>query len=90
MEIFGLLFIMVLDKLIPNNDGFHIFNFSRVNNYFASVVGIEIDEDNTLWLATGEGLVKIKDKELEKSPPLTVYITKMLSPDSSYPLQAKN
>lgn len=87
---FWVAFYHGLDKLIPYNGGYHIFNFSKVNNYFASIVGIETDEDNILWLATGEGIVKIKDGELEKTPPLPVYITKVLSPDSIYSFHAKN
>ena len=86
---FWIAFYYGLDKLIFLNDSFHVFNFSRVNNYFASITGIETDDDNTLWLATGEGLVKIKDGELEKTPPLPVYITKIFSADSTYPLHAK-
>ncbi len=87
---FWLAFYHGLDKLIPNKGGFRIFNFSRVNNYFASIVGIEIGDGNQLWLATGEGIVKIKDGELEKTPPLPVYITKVSSPDSMYSFQAKS
>lgn len=82
-------FYQGLDKLIFQDSSFHIFNFSRVNNYFASIVGMETDEDHLLWLATNEGLVKITDGEMEKLPPLPVYITKVFSPDSVYPLTAK-
>ena len=83
---FWIAFYQGLDKLIPVNDSFRIFNFSRINNYFASIIGMETGEDHSLWLATGEGLVHITDGEMEKSPPLPVYITKVSSPDSIYPL----
>jgi ligand-binding sensor domain-containing protein len=85
---FWIAFYQGIDKLIPSDSGFHIFNFSRVNNFFASVIGIEIAEDHTLWLATGEGLVHIADGEIEKLPPLPVYITKVSSPDSIYNMNA--
>ncbi len=81
-------FYQGLDKLIPQDSSFRIFNFSRVNNYFTSVVGMEMDADGSIWLATGEGLTHIVDGEMEKLPPLPVYITKVFSPDSVYPLYA--
>jgi ligand-binding sensor domain-containing protein/putative methionine-R-sulfoxide reductase with GAF domain len=83
---FWIAFFQGLDKLIPQNNKFQIFNFSRVNNFFTSVIGMEIDEDNLLWLATAEGIVRIKDGELEKSSPLPVYINRIYSSDTTYPL----
>ena len=83
-------FYQGLDKMIPKGNSFRIFNFSRVNNYFASIIGIQTDEDHSLWLATGEGLTHIKDGEMEKLPPLPVYITKVFSADSVYPLTVDN
>ena len=85
---FWIAFSQGIDKLIPKNNKFRIFNFSRVNNFFTSVIGMEIDEDNLLWLATGEGIVRIRDGELEKSPPLPVYITKIYSSDTTWPLHS--
>jgi len=82
-------FYQGLDKLIVTNTGFRIFNFSRVNNYFTSIIGMETDEEHILWLATNDGLVKIKDGEMEKVPPLPAYITKVFSPDSMYALTEK-
>ncbi|HSN61946.1 MAG TPA: two-component regulator propeller domain-containing protein, partial [Ferruginibacter sp.] len=83
-------FYQGLDKIIPKENSFRIFNFSRINNYFASIIGMQTDEDRSLWLATGEGLTHIEDGELEKMPPLPVYITKVFSADSVYPLTANN
>ena len=80
---FWIAFYQGLDKLIPGKNGFDIFNFSRVNNYFTSMIGILTDEDNSLWLATGEGLVHIYDGELEKMAALPVYITRVQAGDSS-------
>ncbi|MEO7044689.1 MAG: histidine kinase, partial [Ferruginibacter sp.] len=85
---FWIAFFQGLDKLIPKNNKFQIFNFSRVNNYYASILGMETGENNILWLATREGIVKIKDGELENSPSLPVYITRIYSSDSAYPLRA--
>ncbi|MBC7866313.1 MAG: histidine kinase, partial [Gloeobacteraceae cyanobacterium ES-bin-316] len=78
-----------LDKLIAQDSGFRVFNFSRVNNYFASIVGMQTDTDHSIWLATNEGLAHITDGQFEKNPPLPVYITKVFSADSSYPLNEK-
>ncbi len=77
-------FYQGLDKIITTGSSYRIFNFSRVNNYFTSIVGMETDEDHLLWLATNDGLVKITDGETEKIPPLEVYITQVFSPDSIY------
>ena len=81
---FWIAFYQGFDKLIPRNNSFDIFNFSRVNNYFTSMIGMLTDEDNTLWLATGEGLVHIVDGELEKTAALPVYITRVQAGDSSF------
>ncbi len=81
---FWVAFYQGLDKLIPDKNAFRIFNFSRVNNYFTSIVGLYADADKSLWLATGEGLTHINDGELEKTPPLPVYITKVQYGDSSF------
>ncbi|MFS8082342.1 MAG: two-component regulator propeller domain-containing protein [Ginsengibacter sp.] len=80
-------FFQGLDKLVLRNNKFDIFNFSRIHNYFASILGIEIEDNNTLWLATREGIVKIRDSHLEESPPLKVYITKIYTSDSTFPIQ---
>ncbi|MEO6541217.1 MAG: two-component regulator propeller domain-containing protein, partial [Ferruginibacter sp.] len=83
-------FYLGLDKLIVSGNRFRIFNFSRVNNYFTPIIGMETDDEHILWLATNDGLVKIKDGETEKVPPLPVYITKVFSPDSIYSLTGRN
>lgn len=81
-------FYQGLDKLIPKNDGYKIFNFSRVNNFFTSITGMETDDGNLLWLATAEGIVRIRDGELEKLSPLPVYITKIYRSDSTWPIHS--
>ncbi|MEO7983074.1 MAG: two-component regulator propeller domain-containing protein [Bacteroidota bacterium] len=78
-----------LDKLIQQNSFYRVFNFSRVNNFYGTVTNMITGKDHSLWLATKEGLVHITDGQMEKLPPLPVYITKVSSPDSVYLLQAK-
>jgi ligand-binding sensor domain-containing protein/putative methionine-R-sulfoxide reductase with GAF domain len=86
---FWIAFFQGLDKLVLKNNKFEIFNFSRINNYYASILGMETDENNILWLATREGIVRIKDAQLERLPPLPVHITKIYASDTTYPLNAK-
>ncbi|MBC7875045.1 MAG: histidine kinase [Ferruginibacter sp.] len=78
-----------LDKLIQQDSSYKVFNFSRVNNFFGTVTSVVTGKDHSLWLATYEGLVHITDGEMEKLAPLQVYITKIFSPDSIYPLNGK-
>lgn len=79
-----LAFFQGLDKLVLQDTTYRIINFSRVSNYYASVSNMIVDDDNSLWLATAEGLAHIKDGKMEKLPPTPVYITKVSSPDSLY------
>lgn len=83
-------FYQGLDKLIAEGTSFRVFNFSKVNNYYASVIGMETDSARSIWLATGEGLAHITDGNMEKFAPLPVYITSINTPDSTYPLNANN
>ncbi len=85
---FWIAFYQGLDKLLPKKNSFQIFNFSRVNNFFTSIIGMEIDNDNLLWLATAEGIIRIKDGEMEKLYALPVYITKVYSSDSTFALHS--
>ena len=81
-------FFQGLDKLVVRNNKFDIFNFSRIHNYFASILGLEIEDSNTIWLATREGIVKIKDSHLEELPPLPVYITKIYAADTTFAIRS--
>ncbi|MEO6869565.1 MAG: two-component regulator propeller domain-containing protein, partial [Ginsengibacter sp.] len=85
---FWIAFFQGLDKLVLRNNKFEIFNFSRIHNYFASILGMEIDDSNILWLATREGIVRVKDNHLEDSPPLPVYITKIYASDTTFLIQS--
>ncbi len=79
-------FYQGLDKLISTDTGFSVFNFSRINNYYAGMIGMETDENNSIWLATGEGIAHITDGEMEKLPPSQVYITNVSSLNLNFPL----
>jgi len=82
-------FFQGLDKLIVTDTGFRIFNFSRINNYYAGMIGMETDENHSIWLATGEGIAHITDGEMEKLPPKPVYITRVTSANLNYPLHSE-
>ncbi len=73
-----------IDKLIPAGNTFRVFNFSRVNNYFDQINAIIPGHNNSLWLATGKGLVNIIDGEMEKTPAGPVYITSVKLGDTSF------
>ena len=77
-------FYQGLDKLIPYDTSYRVFNFSRVNNFFTSIIGVTTDENNAIWLATNAGMVKITDGEMEKMAALPVFITKVTAHDSMY------
>ena len=74
-----------LDKLIPGQTSYRVFNFSRFNNFFVTINGLSLDQDNSLWLATAKGLIQISnDRSLENSAPLKTYITAATLGDSIY------
>jgi len=73
-----------IDKLIPRDTSFHIFNFSRINNYFAYINAILPGKDHSMWFTTSTALTNIIDGETEKTPPLPVYITSVHLGDTSF------
>lgn len=73
-----------LDKLIPADKSYRVFNFSRFTNLFTNIQAMIIDNDCSLWLATSQGLLGITDGELENNGPLKVYITAASLGDSVY------
>lgn len=77
-------FLQGLDKLIPDKNSYRVFNFSRVNNFFANIHGIMFGRDYSLWLGTTKGLVHISDGALENAAPLKTYITTATLGDSIY------
>lgn len=81
-----LAYMQGIDKLIRNDKGFRVFSFSRVNDFYPITYSMEFDEDQALWLATQNGLVRITDTNMDKPGALPVYITRISSPDSVYSL----
>lgn len=73
-----------IDKLIPAGKTFRVFNFSRINNFFANINAILPENDHSLWFTTTNGLLNIIDGEIEKIPPPSVYITSVDLGDTSF------
>jgi len=76
-----------IDKLLPAHNSFRVFNFSRVNNYFASVNSILPEADHSLWVTVNNGLVNIVDGELENTPAPPAYITSINLGDTNFNYQ---
>ncbi len=64
-----------LDKLVKEKNEFRIFNFSRVTNYFATITSIAPAGNNEWWCVANYNLVRFKDPNLERTPPLKALIT---------------
>jgi ligand-binding sensor domain-containing protein/two-component sensor histidine kinase len=64
-----------IEKLIPAGDGYRVFSFSRVHNFFAAVQQIFVGPDHTLWCATSSGVVRLRDSSYDTIGPPAVYIT---------------
>jgi ligand-binding sensor domain-containing protein/two-component sensor histidine kinase len=73
-----------IEKLIPTDKSFRVFNFSRVNNYFAATHAILPQNDHSLWFVTNKGLVNIVDGETEKIPATPVYVTSVQLGDTAF------
>ena len=73
-----------IDKLIPADTTYRVFNFSRINNYFAQINAISLEIDHSLWLTTSRGFTNIIDGETEKTPPVPVYITSVGLGDTAF------
>jgi ligand-binding sensor domain-containing protein len=64
-----------LDKLVKQDTGLRVFNFSKVNHFFAGVSAVLPLAGDSIWLATNAGLVHLQDEQTENLLPLPVYIT---------------
>lgn len=73
-----------LDKLVPDKDGYRVFNFSRINNFFTNIQSMVLYKDWSIWLATTQGLFSISDGGFEHTRALNVYITAAYLGDSVY------
>lgn len=85
-----------IEKLIPTKDGYRPFSFSRVHNFFATVVDLAVGLDNTIWCSTTSGIVRIKDNKYETRSPSEVYITSvstakntLIDPQSDLPFDLR-
>jgi ligand-binding sensor domain-containing protein/signal transduction histidine kinase len=67
-----------IDKLIKTSDGFSLFNYSRIINFFPNVNLIEYANGNTLFCSSLQGLCEIRDDKLEQTTPQQVYLTKIV------------
>jgi len=68
-----------IEKLIPTNDGFRIFSFSKVNNFFATVSKLILAHDKSIWGITNSGVIRIKDGLYELVPPAEAYIANVVT-----------
>jgi signal transduction histidine kinase/ligand-binding sensor domain-containing protein len=66
-----------IDKLIPQNDGYRVFNFGKVNNIFSQVFDICFLKDGYLLAAGFPYLVYARDVQQDTLKPAAVYITKV-------------
>jgi signal transduction histidine kinase/ligand-binding sensor domain-containing protein len=66
-----------IDKLIPQNDGYRVFNFGKVNNIFSQVFEICFLKDGYLLAAGVPYLVYARDAQQDTLKPPAVYITKV-------------
>ncbi|MGB3080927.1 MAG: two-component regulator propeller domain-containing protein, partial [Saprospiraceae bacterium] len=64
-----------IEKLIPVDDHYRVFSFSRVHNFFAAVQQIVVGPDHTLWCATTSGVDKVRDSGYDTIAPPEVYIS---------------
>lgn len=67
-----------IDKLVRQDTGFRVFNFSRINNIYVAINSITADTGNRLWMATSAGLLYVEDEQMEDLSALPVYITSVL------------
>ena len=73
-----------IDKLIPAEKSFRAFNFSRINNYFASINTIVPGSDPSLWFTSNRGLINIIDGKIETTAAPPVFITSVDLGDTSF------
>jgi len=66
------------DKLIRTANGFELFNYSRIINFFPNVNIIEYAGGNRLFCSSLQGLCEIRDNKLEQTSPQLVYLTKVV------------
>jgi ligand-binding sensor domain-containing protein/two-component sensor histidine kinase len=80
-----------LNKIVTSKDGYRVFRFSRMLNFFTTIYRMVEYPGNQFWCATDKGLLNFTDKQLENQPAFPVYFTsvKLGKADSNY-AHAKN
>lgn len=63
-----------LDKLVKEKSSFRVFNFSKVTNFFAHILGIVPAGGNKWYCHANSGLTIFTDEELENAPAMQVHI----------------
>jgi len=77
-----------LDKLVKVESSFRVFNFSRVNGFYASIRNILPTDKNKLWVGSDHGLTHIRDYRLDTTRAPRLYISCIKLGDSTimYPV----
>ncbi|HEX5653998.1 MAG TPA: two-component regulator propeller domain-containing protein [Chitinophagaceae bacterium] len=73
-----------LNKLIAGQDGFRVFDFGKLNNFFGEVRCISPAPGNIIWCGTNSGLIRFRDDQLDTLPPPPLYLTSMRIGDSTH------
>lgn len=74
-----------IDKLIPRDDAYYVFSFSRVNGYYANVRHLVLHPDGSIWAGHSEGLSRIVDGRIDTIGPAATYITEISLGGKEYP-----
>lgn len=74
-----------IDKLIPRQEKYFVFSFSRVNGYYAHVRHLAVHPDGSLWVGHGEGLSRIVDGRIDTIAPSVTHITEVTLGGKEYP-----
>jgi len=61
-----------LERLVKEQDGYRIFNFSRATNFFAQIEGIATTGNGNWICVANTGVALFHDEELHKTQPLPV------------------
>jgi ligand-binding sensor domain-containing protein/two-component sensor histidine kinase len=73
-----------IDKLIPGDTCYRVFNFSRINNYFTKINTILSENNHSLWLSSSIGITNIIDGLSEEMPPAPVFINAVGLADTTF------
>ncbi|MBC7829662.1 MAG: hypothetical protein H7122_18105 [Chitinophagaceae bacterium] len=79
-----------LDKLVPQGDGFHVFNFGKLNKIYSQILDIDFLPDNYLLAAGYPYFIYARDMQLDTLPPQVAFLTKVQTEfrTNSFPQEA--